>query len=205
MPEPMLYEGRVVPWVTQWSEEQDAVDNHPYECAGTYRIKGMDMQVVKEPRQLHGRGEPQFARVNSRRQQRSATRGNCQVCGTTPEDRRMEQFWCVPTEGKPGEFVPDKTFFGAEMPVCPDCVPVAIANCPHLAVADRLWVLGQYDGIVGALVSPAPNIRESMFLRAENFERNPDWFVKQWIIRVYITSVIGTHENILNMLNREDG
>jgi hypothetical protein len=168
-PELLRYHGRVVPWVTRWTDE---VRRHQVRFK---RTRSGDLVVsyadgFPEERDPNGflwqregikrGGEPEFAMVSTYRQRRAMRKGVCQVCGRRIDKRPIQ--WLVP------ESLFDYTQQGEAVtlsaPTCSDCIPIALELCPHLKRNQLLLAkVLEYQvwGVSGEAVSldPAGEVR----------------------------------------------
>jgi len=136
MGEFIRWRGAVVPWVAQWTNEENAT---PFGVMGTYPTSRVAMhQEGLGDRDRHGvlwwrtgisrGGTPQFAQLNTYRQRAAMLKRRCQICGDKLPDGPIEKWLMGGAQVEEIGGAPITT----NPPTCVDCVPVALELCPHL-------------------------------------------------------------------------
>jgi len=139
-PQQFIHKGLIVPWVARWTAE--SIERHPLKLMLNPSTKSLHLQYEDErpgdriegvlwmrSGDARGEGEPEWKEVHSRRQRACMLDPRCQICGMAIEGGVIP--WLLPKAVGNA-----KTRHGISTmvpPVCPDCIPVALASCPFLA------------------------------------------------------------------------
>lgn len=130
------YDGKPVPWVVRHAAEANL------EPVASLRAGNGGLRLTyrdgRENREASGilwmregitrSGAPEFSQVNVYRQRASMTRGKCQVCGLTIDERPIR--WLMATAQL--EHQEDGTAHTISPPTCSECIPLALELCPAL-------------------------------------------------------------------------
>jgi hypothetical protein len=141
--------GLIVPYITLWSREQELtlrlekrhgphgaflghVDEDPYD-------RDTNGALWARYSLAHGKGSAQFKFVHPLRQRNAMLRRLCQVCGTPVLDTDHERELFV-LKGIGHRQITDGDITSAP-PVCKQCAPIAVRDCPHLKTSHTAaWV-----------------------------------------------------------------
>ncbi|WNI15349.1 hypothetical protein [Actinacidiphila sp. ITFR-21] len=155
--------GRIVPYITAWSSEQDLpgtlvgrhgrlayADEHP---ADRDSIGTLWRRVGISP----GKGRPEFGAVHTPRQRRAMQRVLCQVCGNQPDHNDDGVLWLMGRTEYERDPWP-APIESPHPPVCLPCAVTAVTLCPHLRDHYTALRVRRFhpSGVFGALHIPGP-------------------------------------------------
>lgn len=159
------HEGRVVPWITRWTNERQGQPVAYGRIAPTGVWGATYADVIPDNRDgrdilwqregISRGGQPQWAHVNTFRQRAAMHKRLCQVCGQRITERPTS--WLVPAPLLNFDWGDPLTM---SAPTCEACIPIAMDMCPHLGDSDARLMLGKvldYElaGVYGsAFVTP---------------------------------------------------
>ena len=148
----------LVPYITQWSEEQQSTAPVVQRRRGiAYRDERpgdrddhgvLWLRVPSQP----GRGRPQFGKIHARRQRRAMTKLLCSVCGQRANRNRDGLLWLIAEDPQRPDTWPDP-LYTAEPPVCAGCAAKAVRFCPRLRREYTALRVSAFDlfGVRGSL------------------------------------------------------
>ncbi|MEV4890565.1 hypothetical protein AB0K48_14345 [Nonomuraea sp. NPDC055795] len=135
---------------------------------------------------LHRGGRPEWKMVNTLRQRRCMLRLLCQVCGGPARDAPTGRVsWLLADSSVTGSA--GKPFTNAP-PTCRACIPGALATCPRLRRAARVYTVRAAEpyGVVGDAVRPSPRglmkVEWDLHVPLDAFHRLEYTFAKQLLV-----------------------
>ncbi|MEV6866632.1 hypothetical protein AB0M44_37255 [Streptosporangium subroseum] len=108
--------------------------------------------VLRARQKTNKRGRPIFPAVHTRRQWQYIDLGLCQVCtGSARDPDSGRWWWLLSDDGQSAA----QGYTNAP-PTCRDCIPEAIAQCPHLREAAAVYTVANFEpyGVLANLYQP---------------------------------------------------
>ncbi|MGW4411755.1 hypothetical protein ACWEJ6_47575 [Nonomuraea sp. NPDC004702] len=152
-----------VPYITAYDGEdvdyQLALASHP-EATNGMRLSYVDavptdwmFGVLWHRHGLSRAGNPDWKRVNTRRQRRCMLHALCQVCGRSATDGDSLIWWVMAEP--PGTTPAGRPFTNAP-PTCPACIPAARTLCPRLRRRALVYTARDIEpyGVVAEVFKP---------------------------------------------------
>jgi hypothetical protein len=134
-PDLLRHQGKVVPWVTRWSNEVigDPV-RFKFTPAGlvlAYEHGGEEREpsgILWQREGVMRGGEPEYSQVSTYRQRRAMRKCACQICGQKIDTRPIR--WLMIEALL--DFTRDHNAVTLSAPTCEACIPISLALCPRL-------------------------------------------------------------------------
>ncbi|MEY9861385.1 hypothetical protein ABH935_007026 [Catenulispora sp. GAS73] len=169
---PLVYKSMTVAYVTSWDSEAPEDTTCPNLVLRQHVAGGAWLRYTDEAPEVDrqygvlwtrvpwspGIGKPQFKQLHALRSRRVMARGQCQICRADASGGNG--VWMTPATVF-AEYLATRPagtpFEASDPPLCRSCVPIAAAQCAHMAttgyvfLAPRTW---QITAVRGAVANP---------------------------------------------------